>query len=150
MTKRGVEDASLPIHFAPRDRKIMVRTMNARIIFVIQLRRIETQQHIHLVARPVFWLVNLVVLHKFCWKMPDGRKIGGFVYDRRIESHPRMLVEPSANHLSIFRPGVIGVQRRMDSDKTLSIFFDKRHHVALLVGVHVSSPVVLAKTRTSK
>ncbi len=48
-----------------------------------------------------------------------------------------MLIEPSANHLTVFGPGVIRIQRRVDAHKALSVFLDERHHVLLLACVHV-------------
>src|SRR5882757_3714524 len=48
-----------------------------------------------------------------------------------------MLIKPSTYHLSIFRPCVVCIQCRMNTDKALSIIFDKGHHVLFLSGVHI-------------
>jgi hypothetical protein len=48
-----------------------------------------------------------------------------------------MLVEPAADHLSVLRPGVIGVERRVNADKSLAVFLDERHHVLFLAVVQV-------------
>ena len=48
-----------------------------------------------------------------------------------------MLVEPAAQHLSVLRPGVVGVERGVDADKALAVVLDERHHVLLLARVHI-------------
>ena len=48
-----------------------------------------------------------------------------------------MLVEPSADHLAVFRPLVIGVERSVNADKALAVVLDERHHVFLLAVVQV-------------
>ena len=132
-----VEDAALSVHLAPRHGKIMVGAMDARIVGVVQPGWIEAEQHIHFVARPVLGLIDLVVFHKGAGKVAHGGETGVFVDDGRIEGHPGMLVEPAADHLSIFRPVVVGVERGVDADKALSVFLDEREQVLLLACVHV-------------
>src|SRR3974390_1393485 len=58
-------------------------------------------------------------------------------YDWRIECRPWMLVEPAANHLPVFRPFVVCVERCMDSDESLTVIVDEREHVCFLAVVHV-------------
>src|ERR1035438_5275526 len=48
-----------------------------------------------------------------------------------------MLVEPSANHFTVFRPFVIRVEGSMNADKALAIVLDERHHIGLLAVVEV-------------
>ena len=48
-----------------------------------------------------------------------------------------MLVKPSANHLAVLRPLVVGVHRRVDADKALGVVVDEGEEVGFLLGVHV-------------
>ena len=48
-----------------------------------------------------------------------------------------MLVEPAANHLAVFRPLVVGVERGVNAYKALAVILDERHHVLLLAVVQV-------------
>ena len=48
-----------------------------------------------------------------------------------------MLIKPAANHLTIFRPFVIGVEGGVNPHKALSIVLDERHHILLLALVEV-------------
>src|SRR5882762_8412476 len=70
-------------------------------------------------------------------EMTDGREVGRFVDDRRIEGHPGMLVEPAADHFSVFGPLIVCVERGVNSNEALTVVFDERHHVFLLIVVEV-------------
>src|SRR5579864_5426353 len=48
-----------------------------------------------------------------------------------------MLIEPSANHLSVFRPLVVGIEGGMNTDKSFAVVLDERHHVFLLAVIEV-------------
>src|SRR5215475_10838344 len=91
----------------------------------------------NLIPRPFFWLVNLVKLHKCVRKMAHRWEVRVLIDDGRIERHPRMLIKPPADHLPIFRPLVIGVERGVNPDESLSVFLDERHHVFLLAVIEI-------------
>src|ERR1700728_3866639 len=57
MSKRGVENPALAIHFAPCHWKVVVGAVDTRVVRVVQLGWIKAQQDIHLVPRPRFRLV---------------------------------------------------------------------------------------------
>ncbi len=48
-----------------------------------------------------------------------------------------MVVEPAADHLAVFGPGVICVERGVNADKALAVVVDEGEHVLLLAGVEV-------------
>src|ERR1700758_5887947 len=70
-------------------------------------------------------------------EMTDGREVRCFVDDRRIEGHPGMLVEPTADHFSVFRPLIVSVERGVNPDEALTVVFAERDHVVLLIVVEV-------------
>src|ERR1700733_2107310 len=132
MAKCRVEDAAFAVHLAPRDSEIMIRAMYARIVGVVELGWIETQENIHLVARPSFGLIDFVVFYEGFRKMAHRGEVGILIHDWRVERHPRVLVEPATDHLSIFGPVVVRVQRRVNSDESFAVVVDKRQDVLLL------------------
>src|SRR4051812_3765010 len=136
MAKCGVEYAAFAVHFRPGNRKIAVLSMDPWIV-EIELFRIETQQHVHLIARPIFRLIDLVTLHECMWKMAHGREIRVFDDDWGAKRCPGVLVEPSSDHLSVFGPLVVCIQSSMDADESLSIILDERHHVLSLTVVQL-------------
>src|ERR1039458_1600694 len=113
----------------------MIGTMDTRIVGVVEPVWVEAQQHIYLVARPLFRLVDLVILHEGFGEMTDRGKVLIFVDDGRIEGHPRMLIEVSADHFPVLGPVVVRIQGGMNSNKALAVFFNKGQHVLLLSGV---------------
>src|ERR1700733_3175481 len=137
VSQSGVEDTAFAIHLAPRDGKIMVGAMNARIVRIIQLRRIEAQQYIYLVPRPRLRLVDFIVLHECLGEVAHRWKVRGLVDNRRIEGHPGMLINPPADYLAVFRPGVIRIQSRMNPHKALAVVMNEGQHVCFLAGVHI-------------
>src|SRR5579864_7019248 len=128
----------------------MVGAMNTRIVFVIQLRGIKTQQDVNLVTRPVFGLIDLVVFDERGREVANGGKIRIFINDRSVKRHPWMLIEPAPDHLSVFRPLVVGIQRGMHSNEAFCVVFDDRNHFFFWESSRSSSPVVLMKTMASK
>src|ERR1700736_2930264 len=98
----------------------MIRSVDARIVCVVEFRRIETEQHIDLVARPVLGLINLVILNESSWKVMDRWEARVFIDDWRVEGGPWVLVEPATDHLAVFRPFVIGVEGGMNPHKALA------------------------------
>jgi len=137
MSERRVEHSPFSVHLAPGNRKIMVHPMDPRIVRVIQPAGVEAKQNIHIVARPVLRLINLVVLYKLFRKMADCGKVRGLIDDRRIECPPGMLVEVSANHLSILRPGIVRIQSRMNSNKPFPVVLDEGKHVQFLARIEI-------------
>ena len=91
----------------------------------------------HLVARPILRLVDFVVFSEFLREMANRRKVRILIHDRCLKRHPRMLIEPSANHLAVFRPGVVCVQSSVNPYKPLTALLDGGEHVLLLPCVHV-------------
>jgi len=89
----------------------MIRSVNARVVCIVEFRRVETEQDVDLIARPLLGLIDLVILNERSWKVPDRRKARVFIDDRRVERGPWVLVEPAADHLAVLRPFVIGVER---------------------------------------
>src|SRR5258707_15252746 len=65
------------------------------------------------------------------------RKIPPLIANRSIEGHPRMLIEPPADHLSVLWPLVQCVERGMHTNKALAIVLDKRDQRGLLFIVQV-------------
>src|ERR1017187_4763931 len=59
------------------------------------------------------------------------------VDDGSVEGHPRMLIEPASDHLTVFRPVVIRIERGVNTDETLPVVLYEGEHVLLLAGVHV-------------
>src|SRR5579859_7735766 len=54
MAQRGIEHAPFAVHFRPRHSKVMVRAVNSRVVFIIQLRGVQAEQHVDFVAGPLF------------------------------------------------------------------------------------------------
>ena len=111
--------------------------MNARIVCIAQLPGIQAEKNVDLVSGPFLGLVDFVVFQKSLGKVTYCGKTRIFINDGRIECHPGMLIEPAADHLAVLGPLVVGVQRRVDTDETLAIVLDERHHVCLLAVVEV-------------
>ncbi len=137
MPQRGVENPSFTVHLAPRHGKIVVGAMDARVVLVVQLAGVQAEQHVYLVARPAFGLIDFVVFHERLGKMANSGEVRVFIDNGRVEGHPGMLVEPAADHLAVLRPVVVCVQSRVDAHKALAVVLDERHEILLLAVVHV-------------
>src|SRR5581483_7988866 len=126
MTKRRVEDSSFPVHLVPRYGEIVISSMHPRVVRVIQLVRIKAEQHVYLFPRPFLRLIDLVVLDELGREVANSRKIRILVDDGRVECHPGMLIEPSADHFSVFWPFIVCVERSVNADESLAIVFNER------------------------
>src|SRR5215469_7631030 len=91
----------------------------------------------NLVAGPVFGLIDLIIFDEGSREVANGWEVRIFVDDRSVKRHPGMLIEPSSDHLSIFWPFVVGVERGMHSNEAFTVLFDERDHVFLLGIVEV-------------
>src|SRR5579863_9689 len=85
MAKRRIKDTPFTVHLVPGHGEIMIRSMHSRIIRIVEFHRVETQQHIDLIARPILRLIDFVVLNKCTGKMTSRREARIFIHDRRIK-----------------------------------------------------------------
>ena len=70
-----IENTSFTVQLVPRDREIMVRSVDARIVFIIEFRGVETEQDVDFYARPIFRLVDLVILDEGSGKVTDRQPV---------------------------------------------------------------------------
>src|SRR3984957_8099177 len=118
----------------------MVCSVDTWIVGIVQFRGIETEQDVDLFARPSLGLIDLVILDEGFRKVTHCGKAWIFIDDRRVERGPGVLVEPSAYHFAVFWPFVIGVERGVNADESLSVLLDELHQVCLLSVVKVKFP----------
>jgi hypothetical protein len=140
VAKGGIENPPFAIHLVPRHGEVMIRPVDARVVRIVESRGIETEQDVDLVARPLLGLIDLVIFNERSGEMTNCGKALVFIDDRRIEREPWVLVKPTADHLAIFRPFVIGVEGSVNAHKAFSVVLDERHHIFLLAAVQVKLP----------
>src|ERR1700730_2744849 len=137
VAKGRIENAPFAVHLVPRYGEIMILSVDTRVICIVEFGGVETEQDVDLIARPVLGLINLVILNERSWKVTDRGEARVFIDYWRVERGPRVLVEPAADHLAVFRPFVVGVEGGVNAHKALSIVLDERHHILLLAVVQV-------------
>src|SRR5581483_8272957 len=108
-----------------------------RVVRIIQLCRIQAKQNVYFISRPRLRLINFIIFDESLGKMAHRRKIGRFVDDRSIEGAPGMLIKPAADHLSVLRPGVIGIERRVNAYESLAVVMNEGENVGLLTSMQI-------------
>ena len=124
VAKCGVVDAPFSIHPSPGNGEIAVFPVNAWII-QIEFARVEPHQDANLVSREVFHLINLVLQNEGLRPRLHAREVWILDDNGCIKRDPRMLVEISADHFSIFGPGGECDGRAVHPDKALSVVVHK-------------------------
>ncbi len=76
-----IKNTPFAVHFVPRYGEIMIGSVDARVIGIIEFRGIEAEQDVDLVARPLLGLIDLVILDECVRKVADRGEAWVFVYE---------------------------------------------------------------------
>src|SRR5580692_12550592 len=74
-----IKNAPLAVHLVPGDSEIVIRSVDARVVRIVEFCGVETEQDVDFVARPLLRLIDLVILHEFLWKVTDRGEARVFV-----------------------------------------------------------------------